>query len=102
MSIWNRMRDITVATLNEKLEQSEDPVRLIDSYLDTVREQIRESERLHTQCVSHINSVKQKYVAAKTMRDKREEQALLALKAGEDDIARLALQDKLTHEEICN
>lgn len=102
MSIWNRMRDITVATLNDKLEQSEDPVRLIDGYLDSVREQIRESERLLNQCASHTNTVRQKYVAAKAMRDKREEQAILALKAGEEEIARLALQDKLIQEEICN
>ncbi|MNR13891.1 PspA/IM30 family protein [compost metagenome] len=33
------------------------------------------------------------------MRNKREEQALLALKAGEDHLAKLALQEKIIHEE---
>ncbi|MCL6457720.1 MAG: PspA/IM30 family protein [Gorillibacterium sp.] len=102
MSIWNRMRDITVATLNDRLEQSEDPVRLIDGYLTSLREQIRESERLFTQCASHVQAVRQQYLSARQMKEKREEQALLALQAGEDEIARLALQDKLLQEDKCS
>lgn len=101
MSIWNRMRDITVATLNDRLEQSEDPVRLIDGYLTSLREQIRESDRLYQQCASHVQAVRQQYLSAKQMKEKREEQAVLALKAGEDEIARLALQDKLLQEDKC-
>ena len=52
MSLFRRMRDITVATLNEHLERSEDPVRLIDQYLAAQREQLQQSERLYQQCVS--------------------------------------------------
>jgi phage shock protein A len=95
------MRDITVATLNDRLEQSEDPVRLIDGYLTSLREQIRESDRLYQQCASHVQAVRQQYLAAKQMKEKREEQAVLALKAGEDEIARLALQDKLLQDDKC-
>ena len=36
---------------------------------------------------------------AESMRYKREEQALLALKAGEEHLAKLALQEKLIYEE---
>ena len=101
MSIMKRMRDITVATLNDRLEQSEDPVRLIDSYLAGLRDKIRDAERLHGQASIHVQSVKHQYLSAFQMKEKREEQAILALKAGEDEIARLALEDKLQHEETC-
>jgi phage shock protein A len=93
------MRDISVATFNEMLEQAEDPVRLIDRYLDDRREQIRESERLLRQCAAHAESLKQQVVSAESMKQKREQQALLAVKAGEEDMARLVLQEKLLHEE---
>jgi phage shock protein A len=39
------------------------------------------------------------YVGAEQWKDKREQQAMLALKAGEDHTARLALQDKMVHEQ---
>lgn len=102
MSIFRRMRDISVATLNEMLEQAEDPVRLIDRYLYMQKEQIDQSERLYQQCVNHAQSLRQQYLMAEQHKEKREQQALVALKAGEEEVARLALQEKLLHEEKAN
>ncbi|MCV4233564.1 PspA/IM30 family protein [Virgibacillus sp. LDC1] len=99
MSVFRRIRDITVATLNEKLEQSQDPVRLIDQFLHSTRQDIAEAEKLQQQCQVHSRQLKQQVDQAETMRYKREEQALLALKAGEEHLAKLALQEKLIYEE---
>ena len=99
MSVFRRIRDITVATLNEKLEQSQDPVRLIDQFLHSTRQDIAEAEKLQQQCQVHSRQLKQQVDQAETMRFKREEQALLALKAGEEHLAKLALQEKLIYEE---
>jgi len=99
MSVFRRMRDITVANLNEKLEQSQDPVKLIDQFLHTTRDEIGEAERLYQQYASHTKQLQQQVNQATAMRNKREEQALLALKAGEDHLAKLALQEKIIHEE---
>ncbi|MHA0858170.1 PspA/IM30 family protein [Paenibacillus sp. CMAA1364] len=99
MSVFRRMRDITVATLNERLEQAQDPVKLIDQFLIATRDDIREVEKLYQQVATHTKQLKQQVDQATTMRDKREEQALMALKAGEDDLAKLALQEKIIHEE---
>lgn len=99
MSVFRRIRDITAATLNEKLEQSQDPVRLIDQFLHSTRQDIVEAEKLLQQCESHTRQLLQQVSQAETMKVKREEQALLALKAGEDHLAKLALQEKLIYEE---
>lgn len=99
MGIARRVRDITVATLNDQLERAEDPVKLIDQYLAAQKEQIMQSEQLYKQCVQHREAMRQQYLQAKLMAEKREEQAAIALKAGEDEIARMALQDKLLHAE---
>jgi phage shock protein A len=93
------MRDMTAAAFNEKLERSEDPVRMIDQYLASQREQIQQAERLHQQCVQHAQSLRTQYVGAEQWKEKREHQAMLALKAGEENTARLALQDKMAHEQ---
>ncbi|WP_054958242.1 PspA/IM30 family protein [Paenibacillus dakarensis] len=99
MSVFRRIRDITAATLNEKLEQSQDPVRLIDQFLHSTRQDIEEAEKLLQQCESHSRQLNQQILQAENMKVKREEQALLALKAGEDHLAKLALQEKLIYEE---
>ena len=99
MSVFRRIRDITVATLNEKLEQSQDPVRLIDQFLHSTRQDIAEAEKLQQQCQVHSRQLKRQVDQAESMRYKREEQALLALKAGEEHLAKLALQEKLIYEE---
>ncbi|AOZ93512.1 PspA/IM30 family protein [Paenibacillus crassostreae] len=99
MSVFRRMRDITVATLNERLEQSQDPVKLIDQFLIATRDDINEVEKLYQQYASHTKQLKQQVDQASSMKDRREDQALLALKAGEDDLAKLALQEKIIYEE---
>ncbi|MDF2659710.1 MAG: phage-shock protein [Paenibacillus sp.] len=99
MSLMRRMRDITVATLNERLEQAEDPVKLIDQYLTAQKEQIMQSEKVHRQLMAHAGSLRQQAMSAEQLRDKREQQAMIALKAGEDHVAKMALQEKILQEE---
>lgn len=99
MSVFRRVRDITVANLNERLEQSQDPVRLIDQFLIETRQEIMEAEKLHHQYSGHTKQLKNQVEQARTMSSKREEQALLAVKAGEDHLAKLALQEKMLYDE---
>ncbi|OPA79953.1 phage shock protein A [Paenibacillus selenitireducens] len=99
MSVMKRVRDITVATLNDRLEGSEDPVRLIDQFLMSTKQEITASEKLYQQVLMHANLMKNQLLQAESMRDKREQQALLALKAGEEHVAKMALQEKIIHEE---
>ncbi|MBD7969600.1 PspA/IM30 family protein [Paenibacillus gallinarum] len=102
MSVFRRMRDITAATINEHLEQSQDPVKMIDQFLMDTRNEIGEVEKLHAQYSRHTRQLKQQVDEAKAMIIKREEQALLALKAEEDHLAKLALQEKMLYEEKYN
>ncbi|WP_211746585.1 PspA/IM30 family protein [Paenibacillus sp. Marseille-Q4541] len=102
MSVFRRMRDITAATINEHLEQSQDPVKMIDQFLMDTRNEIGEVEKLHQQYSRHTRQLKQQVDEASAMIAKREEQALLALKAEEDHLAKLALQEKMLYEEKYN
>lgn len=102
MSVFRRMRDITAATINEHLEQSQDPVKMIDQFLMDTRNEIGEVEKLHAQYSRHTRQLKQQVDEANAMIIKREEQALLALKAEEDHLAKLALQEKMLYEEKYN
>ncbi|TVX87046.1 PspA/IM30 family protein [Paenibacillus agilis] len=98
-NIFQRVRDITLATLNDHLERSEDPIRVIDSFLLKTRHEIEEAERLYHQYLVHANQMKRQLNQAEELRERREQQALMALKAGEELAAKLALQEKMMHEE---
>lgn len=99
MSVLKRVRDMTVATLNDLLEKVEDPVQLIDQYIADRKRKIDEATALVHDCISHQKTVQRQYLHALEMIEKRGEQAALALKAGEEDLARLALQEKIIYEE---
>jgi Phage shock protein A (IM30), suppresses sigma54-dependent transcription len=99
MSIVRRIRDITVATLNERLEKAEDPVRMIDQFLWATREDIIQAERLYQQYAGHSNHLRAQWLQAEQQKERREQQAMTALKAGEENMARLALQEKASCEE---
>lgn len=102
MSIAKRVRDLTVATLNDRLENAQDPIRVIDTFLRELAEAIRETEMLLKQCVTHTANVKAQYLQADALVKKREAQAVLAVKAGEDAVARVALAEKALEEEKRN
>ncbi|MGN7456555.1 PspA/IM30 family protein [Paenibacillus pasadenensis] len=99
MSIIRRVRDITLATLNEHLEKAEDPVKLIDQFLWATREEIIQSERLHAKYSTHGQHLKMQWLQAEQQKEKREQQAVTALKAGEEQLARIALHEKASAEE---
>ncbi|WP_127533375.1 PspA/IM30 family protein [Paenibacillus kobensis] len=99
MSIMRRVRDITVATLNERLESAEDPVKMIDQFLWSTREEIIQCEKLYQQYAGHNNHLKAQWLQAEQTKEKREQQAMTALKAGEENLARIALLEKQSAEE---
>ncbi|MFD2672239.1 PspA/IM30 family protein [Marinicrinis sediminis] len=99
MSVMKRVKDITVATLHEYMEKSEDPIGVIDGFLSRQKHQLRNLEQLLYQTKSHAENLRLQYVQAEVMAEKRGEQAEWAVKAGEEHAARIALQEKIQQQE---
>lgn len=99
MSVMRRVRDLTVATLNDRLENAQDPIRVIDAFLREMADAIKETESLYRQCMTHTANVRSQYLQSDALARKREGQAVLAVKAGEDAVARAALAEKALEEE---
>lgn len=95
MSVMKRVRDLTAARTNDQTARNEDPVKFIDGCLMEQREQIAQTERLQQQFAAHARGLRQELAVAEQLRQKREQQAGIALKLGEEQIARLAWQEKL-------
>lgn len=102
MGIFGRIRDISVATLNDRLEKAEDPVKLIDQFLWSTRDDIIQAERLQQQYVTHTGQLKSQWLQAEQHIEQKEKQAMIALKAGEEGIARSLLTEKTMIVETAN
>jgi phage shock protein A len=99
MSIFKRIRDISSATINDLIDKAEDPVKMLSQYLRDMEKDIADAEVGVAKQISIEKRFKQQYDEAKEMVEKRSEQAVNALEAGNEDLARRALQDKKDHQE---
>ncbi|CAG7633408.1 PspA/IM30 family protein [Paenibacillus allorhizosphaerae] len=98
MGIFKRLRDLTMASINDLLDKAEDPVKMLNQFLRDMEEDIREAEVAVAKQIAIEKKFKQQYEEAGDMVQKREEQALKALEARNEDLARRALQDKKEHQ----
>lgn len=98
MGIFKRLRDMTMATINDLLDKAEDPVKLLNQFLRDMEEDIQEAESAVAKQIAIELKFKQQAEEAQEMVQKRTEQAMKALEQGNDDLARRALEDKKEHQ----
>ncbi|WP_405102525.1 PspA/IM30 family protein [Oceanobacillus sp. FSL H7-0719] len=96
---FKRMKTVVSSELNAMLDKAEDPVKMLDQFLRDMGEDIRDAEAAIAKQIANEKMLKRKANDAQAMVEKRQEQAEKAVEAGNDDLARRALQDKKDHEE---
>ncbi|MFD0697369.1 PspA/IM30 family protein [Paenibacillus sp. GCM10027628] len=99
MGIFKRLRDMTMASINDLLDKAEDPVKMLNQFLRDMEEDILEAESAVAKQIAIEKKFKQQYEESEEMVAKRTEQAMKALEQGNEDLARRALQDKKEHQE---
>jgi phage shock protein A len=99
MSIFKRIRDISSATINDLIDKAEDPVKMLNQYLRDMESDIADAEVGVAKQIAIEKRFKQQYEESNEMVEKRGEQAMKALEAGNEELARRALQDKKEHQE---
>ncbi|WP_139492301.1 PspA/IM30 family protein [Brevibacillus dissolubilis] len=98
MSILKRLRDLTVASVNDVMDSLEDPVVMLNQYMRDMEAEIGRVEVAVARQVAQEKKFRQQYEEAHAMAEKRDRQVMLALQEGEDDLARRALLDKKQYE----
>lgn len=99
MGIFKRLRDLTMASVNDLLDKAEDPVKMLNQFLRDMEEDIQEAEVAVAKQIAIEKKFKQQYEEADEMVNKRGEQAMKALEQGNEELARKALEDKKEHQE---
>lgn len=99
MSLFKRLRDVTMSNLNALIDKAEDPVKLTDQYLRDMQEDLEDAEKAVAQQIAIEKRFKMQLEEQEALVNKRQEQATLAVEAGNLELARRALEEKKAAEQ---
>ncbi|MFB1050836.1 PspA/IM30 family protein [Paraliobacillus sp. JSM ZJ581] len=96
---FNRVKTVVSSELNAMLDKAEDPVKMLDQFMRDMESDIRDAESAVAKQIANEKMLKRKYDDAQAMVEKRQSQAEKAIEAGNEDLARRALEDKQDHTQ---
>jgi len=94
MGIFQRASDVLRSNINAMLSKAEDPEKMLDQMLLDMQEQATKSKAQITKAVADAKRLKREYEAKRAKGQEWGERAKQAVAAGEDDLARQALERK--------
>jgi phage shock protein A len=96
---FKRVKTVVSAELHDMIDKAEDPAKMVDQYLREMSSEIQDAEKATAKIVAEEKLLKKKLETVHASISKREEQAVDALKAGNEELAKRALHDKLNMQE---
>lgn len=99
MGVFKRIKDMTKASVHELLDKVEDPVVMLNQYLRDMEGEIHEAEVTVAKQMANERRMKQRLDEAIRISGEREKQAELALRNGQEEVARKLLEEKLYYEQ---
>lgn len=99
MSIFKRLRDLTLSNIYALIEKAEDPIKLTDQYLRDMQADLEDAEKAVAAQIAIEKKFKALYEEQEALVKKREEQAHIAAQAQNVDLARRALEEKKAAEQ---
>ncbi|MBP1999840.1 phage shock protein A [Paenibacillus shirakamiensis] len=98
MSIFKRLRDVTMSNINALIDKSEDPIKLTDQYIRDMQEDLQDAEKSVAAQIAIEKKFKQLYEEQEALANRRNEQAHTAAQAQNIELARRALEEKKAAE----
>jgi len=99
MGIFKRMKDMTKASVNEALDKIEDPIVMLNQYLRDMESEIHQAEVTVAKQMANERRMKQRVEEAVRSVSDRESKAEAALRAGQEELARKLLEEKLYFDQ---
>ncbi|GGM26545.1 phage shock protein A [Paraliobacillus quinghaiensis] len=96
---FSRVKTVVSSEMNSMLDKAEDPVKMLDQFMRDMESDIREAESAVAKQIANEKMLKRKYDDSNALVEKRQGQAEKAIEAGNEDLARRALEDKKDQAE---
>ncbi|WP_334078218.1 PspA/IM30 family protein [Paenibacillus sanfengchensis] len=99
MGVFKRIKDITKASVNDLLDKVEDPIVMLNQYLRDMEAEIRDAEVTVAKQMANERRMKQRLDEALRISAQREAQAEVALRNGQEEVARKLLEEKIHYDQ---
>lgn len=95
MSIFNRVSDLIRSNINDLLDRAEDPEKMVKQIIIDMEQQVREATQALGQAMASEKQAYNQLEKAKASSAEWERKAKMALQAGNQDLAKKALENKV-------
>ncbi|MGG3925487.1 PspA/IM30 family protein [Metabacillus fastidiosus] len=99
MGIFKRIKTIVTADMNSWLDSLEDPIAMLNEYSRELDQEMVKAQRALSRQLFAENKQAALILETKALVEKRTRQAKLAIEQDEETIAKLAIQEKLSHDK---
>ncbi|AWV89854.1 PspA/IM30 family protein [Bradymonas sediminis] len=100
MSIFGRMGTLFKANINDVISKAEDPEKILNQLIVDMKEQLISAKKQVAVAIADEKRLKKQYDAEARKAAEWEKKAMLAVRAGRDDLAKEALSRKQEHGEL--
>ena len=100
MGVFSRLGTLIKANINDLISRAEDPEKILDQLILDMREQLIEAKKQVAVSLADEKKLKKQLDNELHMAREWEKKAMMAVRAGRDDLAMEALQRKQTHDEV--
>jgi phage shock protein A len=98
MGILDRIRTVLKANINALISKAEDPEKMLNQLLMDMNEQLLEAKKQVALSIADEKKLERQALENKAQGDDWEKKAMLAVKAGKDDLAKEALVRKQEYD----
>lgn len=100
MGIWARISTLVKSNINSLISKAEDPEKILNQLIIDMREQFLEARKQVAVTIADEKRLKQQYEAELEKAQEWEKKAMVAVRAGRDDLAAQALARKSEHDRL--
>ncbi len=100
MGIFSRLGTLIKSNINDLITKAEDPEKMLTQVLLEMQQQLVEAKKAVAVAIADEKKLQKQYVAETDKAKEWERKAMVAVRAGDDNLARQALGRKQEHENI--
>ena len=98
MSIFSRLKTLITSNVNDLISKAEKPEKMLNQLIIDMQEQLLESKRAVALAIADEKKLERDALNQEAQAQEWEKKAMLAVRAGKDDLAREALLRKQEHD----
>jgi phage shock protein A len=100
MGIFSRLGTLIKSNINDLITRAEDPEKMLNQVLLEMQQQLVEAKKAVAVAIADEKKLQKQYNSELDKSKEWERKAMVAVRAGNDDLARQALARKQEHEQI--